>query len=1566
MNIGLRWALGWVLGLLLAFINITFACEGRLCQDCDTFERAGDECQSHQISPMMYCDPSTNLITKSMTAFLECNTNVLVLRECTSGTYFQEKKGCVDPLHQPFMQASVSGSGRVGDICQYNTDCLNGMYCSGGVCSCLSTYIMRESYCYEKINPNQPGCTYDVQCEAVWPGARCSMESSIGTCKCPEATHIARETRDGWVCVSMRDQGTGGSAPLYFVCPLPEGAGFKIALDDKVHFKKTINDPAPDFNGFPVACTVGSSQPIEPVQGLTGGGGCIWPSTGEFIGDLYDCIHTSPLATLAKEFPQSHYSATADGVCCPSRALACIQPQVTGPNPTEPRWWYNTVTGTCQQFMWDPAASSASHHSANNFRTIQHCESYCRDTCTRGAPQYTADTAPSIQQERAVTACGASTSCANDFACTAVGSQHLCCPTPGSICSTRGGRAMDLSPRSTVFHPGFLVNTGKESIRFYYDPALGRCQDFVFRGSGGNFNNFLSKHECDMFCARLQCERGTPLRVGEDAQRCHAQAQCPSSHECKMEQGVCCPRKQTICAQPLRVGDCTENVKRYWYNAKTRQCQMFEYTGCQGNDNNFATILDCQNFCKNAIPEPKCIQGQAYKDVYGNFVTCQNGQGCPQNHECYFDGNQWGCCPTKPYTCSLAADPGIQCGAGSTFKFYYNTQSQNCDSFQYNGCDGNSNNFATRETCEHYCSVGGCPNGGTPHRDHFGQITVCSSQESCPDTHECMPVLVGQSTIHRCCPTRGHMCSLPPQTGTQCGAQPVQRYYFNIVTGSCTSFQFGGCDANHNNFLTMTQCRNFCMSNACPAGNIAYIDPNTQLPIECNEALSNSCPPGYECTFNPLTNGHVCCGATEQGVCPDGEKAFVDVLSMSPRECLINLEASCPANYLCRFNIQKNKYYCCSHIKDRMCPTGRFLYKDTRTRAPVKCTIGKQEQCADGYSCQSYLPEAFQGFCCTTNSICPDDAEYLVDESSHLPRACTMGAYVSCPSGFLCRSYTSSTEGFCCRGSSVLVARPVTDGCPPGNFVWLVGSEPGQCDPFNPPNAPCPEGFTCQWSTANQRYQCCGSSAPVQPRAADGCPSGQVAYRETGTVRVCTAGATNCPAGYFCQFSNPNNQFQCCGVSAGCPEEGVAFIGVSGEAEKCVVGQSQCPAGFACLRTVAGHHTCCTARIEHCTDDQVTVDGRCLDRAYPTQKCESMQQCAGGSLCQAGECVCPKGTSHVGKYCQKEIAPPDCQEREIMAGGMCLPIVGLEDKCTVQQQCPDGATCAQGLCVCKQGMTERNGKCIHSISTKATHHTCSVPSATVLLDDDTGRVVPCRRMGDSNCPKGYECQINSKRTQYICCSIIEGTPPTVATTIRGRKYKKTTCPPKRTAYLVNGQPQKCFSTKCPQGYECLYSYGKYVCCSAASGTTLPTLPSSAESNSLVSNFLKKTLPTLTSSFTTNSASTSQGTAASLRATTTECARGEPLLHPSTQSPVLCSNRSGRTCPTGYSCVRSLVDGAHICCSTKMHDIRRKRPCEGFAVLVTRIHNGKLIKRCERSCPYPEVPIGGVCYEMRGM
>ncbi|KAK6742663.1 hypothetical protein RB195_010116 [Necator americanus] len=1227
------------------------------------------------------------------------------------------------------------------------------MYCSGGLCTCLSTYIMREYYCYEKVNPNQPGCTYDVQCEAVWPGAKCRMDSSVGTCRCPEETHVARETRDGWVCVSLKDSSTGATVPLYFVCPLPEGAGFKIAL----------NDPNPVLGSLPVGCTVGSSATVEPVVGLHGGGSCIWPSEGEYVGDIYDCIHTSPHVNLATKFPLSSYAPSADGVCCPSRALACIQPQMTGPNPTEPRWWYNSVTGTCQQFMWDSTASDAKYHSANNFRTIQHCESYCRDTCQRGSPQYSSE--HTVNVERPVTSCSSSASCSSDFQCSSIGSQNLCCPTPASVCSARGGRPFDIIPRSSIYHVGFLVTTGKETIRFYYDTSTGRCQDFVYRGAGGNFNNFLSRHECELYCSRLQCERGSPLRIGEEAQRCQHNGQCPSSHECRVDQGVCCPRK----------------------------------------------------------PEPKCIQGQAYRNQFGDFVTCNSGVGCPSNYECYYDGNQWGCCPTKAFTCYSNADSGMQCGSGSTFRFYYNVQTQNCESFQYNGCDGNSNNFANRDQCEQYCGVGGCPYGGSPLRDHSGMIAICTTKDSCPSSHECSPVLVGASSVTRCCPKREHMCGLPPQQGTQCGANFVTRFYFNIVTGQCTSFLFGGCDGNYNNFLTIQQCRNFCYSSSCPAGNAAYVDPNSQVPIQCNEALSNSCPSGYSCTFNALINGHVCCGASDNGVCPENEKAFISTTDMSPRECI--------------------------YAKEQVLLLYKCFWKH---RCPLAAPWGGQSSVQMGIRVRAtsqMLPKDFAAQAAVT--VCPDEAEFVVDEHSQLPRACTMGSFVGCPNGFTCRSLTSAVEGFCCRSGSS-APPPLTDGCPPGNYVFMKDGLVVACDPFNPPNAPCPDGFTCQWSIANQKYQCCGSNpAPPSVRASDGCPNAQLAFKDKGTVRVCTAGSSTCPPGYFCQFSSLNRQFQCCGVSGGCPGNSVAFVGLSGEPEKCVVGQSKCPVGFMCQRSIAGENFCCTVKHEICSNEEVTVDGICLRRVKPGGACLKSEQCSGGATCHRGVCECPASTSSIGGFCQQEI----------------------------------------------------------SGSSK-----CADAKSKPLLSEETGRAVFCSPK-TKQCPYGYSCQINSRKTQYICCS-------------DSSQHTQQVCPSGRVPYLLNGRPQRCTTQRCPRGYECTYKDHSYICCSS------------------VGNDSKRltTRPPPTNDY---------------------CPHGSPLIYPSTRMPVVCTPEK-RACPAGYACKKSPTSEQYICCSSRFRmSAFPGSPCDGYLVLVSRIIGGRIEERCERSCPYLQVPIGGVCYDMRG-
>ena len=212
--------------------------------------------------------------------------------------------------------------------------------------------------------------------------------------------------------------------------------------------------------------------------------------------------------------------------------------------------------------------------------------------------------------------------------------------------------------------------------------------------------------------------------------------------------------------------------------------------------------------------------------MQGNYYVCStngNGNVCPVNYECYFDGYVWGCCPTKAFTCSLSHNKGVTCGSGSSHRFFFNSQNQECESFQYQGCDGNSNNFASRDDCESYCGVGGCPNGGTPERNEFGQLMVCSAGNVCPSTHECTSVSSGNSVVNRCCPTRAYICSLPPQQGTSCSSSASARHYFNIVTKECTQFTYNGCSGNLNNFNTLEQCNNFCLSAACAPGG-EYMD----------------------------------------------------------------------------------------------------------------------------------------------------------------------------------------------------------------------------------------------------------------------------------------------------------------------------------------------------------------------------------------------------------------------------------------------------------------------------------------------------------------------------------------------------------------------------------------------------------------------------------------------------------------------------------------------------------------------------------------------------------------------
>ncbi|NXO09466.1 TFPI1 inhibitor, partial [Oriolus oriolus] len=221
----------------------------------------------------------------------------------------------------------------------------------------------------------------------------------------------------------------------------------------------------------------------------------------------------------------------------------------------------------------------------------------------------------------------------------------------------------------------------------------------------------------------------------------------------------------SFCAMKADDGPCKAIHIRYFFNIKSRKCEVFEYGGCHGNANNFQTLEECQK---------KCV-------VTGHSKVMSSISSYSR----------------KPDFCFHDRDPGI-C-RGYFTRYFYNRETKLCEAFKYGGCVGNQNNFRSLEecqtTCEENCKLLGIEQGQqVPVTADFQSLDVST-----------YPV-IGCFTPKP--PPIPSLCMTPMDRGL-CRAKEL-RFFYNYSTGRCRPFSYSGCGGNENNFISRKSCLRIC------------------------------------------------------------------------------------------------------------------------------------------------------------------------------------------------------------------------------------------------------------------------------------------------------------------------------------------------------------------------------------------------------------------------------------------------------------------------------------------------------------------------------------------------------------------------------------------------------------------------------------------------------------------------------------------------------------------------------------------------------------------------------------
>ncbi|PAV63081.1 hypothetical protein WR25_17324 [Diploscapter pachys] len=418
----------------------------------------------------------------------------------------------------------------------------------------------------------------------------------------------------------------------------------------------------PTLVGPEPAITNDIDQQQQPVSNVTFASYENSPCSIPLVGDATILCADGKVQCSVNTFCQI---GEGQSICCPiSDQPPCQQSLQEGIGTSSiGRWYFDSSSSLCLPFIFKGFKGNQ-----NNFVSYEACRRACggRTVCANGDP---------LMPEPANIDCATgSSTCSLDYSCTAIGAGHsLCCPTTPQLSSAAVAVVSNASPCEQLIDSGF----GSDSHhRWAYDG--GQCVSFLYKGHGGNQNNFLTRQDCESIC---KGHPSIPVR----------------------------------CNHPAASGHGSEYLMRYFYSQEYHQCLHFIYSGEGGNENNFMNLAECLETCVangvrfNSLAFNPSIQTSTFSFTFlpsricpqGDPITMENGQPlqcdwrrnakCPGETVCSPVGETGFCCPSPMSYCLQSRPPISVCNAPNfqpvqEIRFTYDPLADKCVRFSYANC----------------------------------------------------------------------------------------------------------------------------------------------------------------------------------------------------------------------------------------------------------------------------------------------------------------------------------------------------------------------------------------------------------------------------------------------------------------------------------------------------------------------------------------------------------------------------------------------------------------------------------------------------------------------------------------------------------------------------------------------------------------------------------------------------------------------------------------------------------------------------------------------------------------